>query len=138
MILGTGAADSSVKIWDVKSSKVAAKVEGHVGAVSSMSFSENGYYLATCAEDGVKLWDLRKLKNFKSFEAAGVKCVGFDHSGHYLAVGGADACVHNVKAEWEVVKRWEASKAPVNALEFAADAKALYAGCGDHNLRVIA
>jgi len=36
------------------------------------------------------------------------------------------------------VKRWEASKAPVNALEFAADAKALYAGCGDHNLRVIA
>ena len=43
-----------------------------------------------------------------------------------LAVGGADACVHNVKAEWEVVKRWEASKAPVNALEFAADAKALY------------
>ena len=138
LILGTGAADSSVKIWDVKTSKVAAKVEGHVGAVTSMSFSENGYYLATCAQDGVKLWDLRKLKNFKSVEAAGVKCVRFDLSGHYLAVGGADACVHNVKAEWEVVKRWEASKAPVNALEFAADAKALYAGCGDHNLRVIA
>ena len=138
LILGTGAADSSVKIWDVKTSKVAAKVEGHVGAVSAMSFSENGYYLATCANDGVKLWDLRKLKNFKSVEAAGVRCVRFDHSGHYLAVGGADACVHNVKAEWEVVKRWEASKAPVNALEFAADAKALYAGCSDHNLRVIA
>jgi len=138
LILGTGAADSSVKIWDVKTSKVAAKVEGHVGAVTSMSFSENGYYLATCARDGVKLWDLRKLKNFKSVEAAGVRCVGFDRSGHYLAVGGADACVLNVKAEWEVVKRWEASKAPVNALEFAADAKALYAGCSDHNLRVIA
>ena len=138
LILGTGAADSSVKIWDVKTSKVAAKVEGHVGAVTSMSFSENGYYLATCAQDGVKLWDLRKLKNFKSVEAAGVRCVRFDHSGHYLAVGGADACVHNVKAEWEVVKRWEASKAPVNALEFAPDAKALYAGCSDHNLRVIA
>ena len=93
LILGTGAADSSVKIWDVKTSKVAAKVEGHVGAVTSMSFSENGYYLATCAQDGVKLWDLRKLKNFKSVEAAGVRCVGFDRSGHYLAVGGADACV---------------------------------------------
>ena len=138
LILGTGAADSSVKIWDVKTCKVAAKVEGHVGAVTSMSFSENGYYLATCARDGVKLWDLRKLKNFKSVEAAGARCVGFDRSGHYLAVGGADACVHNVKAEWEVVKRWEASKAPVHALEFAPDAKALYAGCGDHNLRVIA
>ena len=34
-----------------------------------MSFSENGYYLATAADDGVKLWDLRKLKNFKTMDA---------------------------------------------------------------------
>jgi pre-mRNA-processing factor 19 len=33
--------------------------------VTSLSFSENGYHLATAAADGVKLWDLRKLKNFK-------------------------------------------------------------------------
>lgn len=33
-----------------------------------MSFSENGYYLATGADDGeVKIWDLRKLKNLKTF-----------------------------------------------------------------------
>ena len=37
-----------------------------------MSFSENGYYLATAAEDGVKLWDLRKLKNFKSLDAVSI------------------------------------------------------------------
>lgn len=43
-----------------------AKFEGHSGAICGMSFSENGYYLATCAADGVKLWDLRKLKNFKT------------------------------------------------------------------------
>ena len=43
-----------------------AKFEGHRGAICSLSFSENGYYLATCASDGVKLWDLRKLKNFKT------------------------------------------------------------------------
>lgn len=37
------------------------------GAVRAISFSENGYYLATGAEDGeVKLWDLRKLKSFKT------------------------------------------------------------------------
>lgn len=73
-----------------------AKFDGHVGAVTAISFSENGYYLAvgvsklpksvegckihvcsdgihvwtgqTAAHDGVKLWDLRKLKNFRSFE----------------------------------------------------------------------
>lgn len=43
-----------------------AKFEGHTGPVAGMSFSENGYYLATCAADGVKLWDLRKLKNFRT------------------------------------------------------------------------
>uniref|UniRef100_A0A914R5K9 Pre-mRNA-processing factor 19 n=1 Tax=Parascaris equorum TaxID=6256 RepID=A0A914R5K9_PAREQ len=37
------------------------------GAVKAIAFSENGYYLATGAEDGeVKLWDLRKLKSFKT------------------------------------------------------------------------
>ena len=43
-----------------------ANLPGHKGPVHSMSFSENGYYLATAADDGVKLWDLRKLKNFQS------------------------------------------------------------------------
>lgn len=33
--------------------------------ITSLSFSENGYHLATAAADGVKMWDLRKLKNFK-------------------------------------------------------------------------
>ena len=47
----------------------AATLAGHKGAVHSLSFSENGYYLATAAEDGVKLWDLRKLKNFKTLDA---------------------------------------------------------------------
>ncbi len=41
-----------------------AKFEGHTAPIKSLSFSENGYYLATAAADGVKLWDLRKLKNF--------------------------------------------------------------------------
>ena len=35
--------------------------------MTALSFSENGYYLATAADDAcVKLWDLRKLKNFKT------------------------------------------------------------------------
>ena len=46
-----------------------ANFEGHSGPISAMSFSENGYYLATAAEDAcVKLWDLRKLKNFKTIQ----------------------------------------------------------------------
>ena len=58
------------------------------------AFSENGYYLATGAADAtVKLWDLRKLKNFQTLQPAGgaaVHAVRFDYSGGFLAVGSAE------------------------------------------------
>ena len=50
------------------------------------------YYLATAGEDSqVKLWDLRKLKNFKTLTMANkndVKSLTFDMSGTYLAMAG--------------------------------------------------
>ena len=41
-----------------------------------------------------------------SFRRAGTgaSAVAFDHSGLYMAVGGADARVYGVKQDWEVVK----------------------------------
>ncbi len=42
-----------------------ASFDGHSAPVRALAFSENGYHLASCADDCVKLWDLRKLKNFK-------------------------------------------------------------------------
>lgn len=69
-------------------------VSGHSGAITTISFSENGYYLATAADDAcVKLWDLRKLRNFKTLqldEGYQIKDLCFDQSGTYLAVAGSD------------------------------------------------
>lgn len=94
LILGLGGADSSIRIWDVKSLSCVSTFTGHSGGrkINSIAFSENGYYLASTAhgESVVKLWDLRKLVNFHTIElgnAAAVSKVSWDESGMYLGVG---------------------------------------------------
>ncbi|XP_069752351.1 LOW QUALITY PROTEIN: pre-mRNA-processing factor 19 [Narcine bancroftii] len=103
LIFGTGTIDSQIKIWISRWRTNVANFPGHSGPITSIAFSENGYYLATAADDSqVKLWDLRKLKNFKSIQLDDnyeVKCLTFDQSGSYLAIGGTDIRVY-------VCKQW--------------------------------
>lgn len=54
-----------IRIWEVKQQKNVATFGDHAGPVAGLAFSENGYHMASAAVDGVKLWDLRKLKVFK-------------------------------------------------------------------------
>jgi len=98
---------SVVKIWDLKERANVANFPGHSGQIISISFSENGYYLATAADDSVvKLWDLRKLKNFKTIELEQryqVQSLCFDQTGTFLAVAGSDIQIYLCK-QWHLLK----------------------------------
>ncbi|KAJ7548824.1 hypothetical protein O6H91_07G028700 [Diphasiastrum complanatum] len=146
LILGTGTAESLVRIWDVKSQANVAKFEGHSGPVTDISFSENGYFLATAAYDGVKLWDLRKLKNFRSFApydpSTPTNTVEFDYSGSYLAIAGSDIRIYqvaSVKQEWNTIKVLPdlSGTGKVSAIRFGPDASYLAVGTNDRNLRIL-
>ncbi|CBI23714.3 pre-mRNA-processing factor 19 isoform X2 [Vitis vinifera] len=145
LILGTGTSEALVKIWDVKSQANVARFDGHVGAVTAISFSENGYFLATAAHDGVKLWDLRKLRNFRTFTPydsnTATNSVEFDHSGNYLAIAGSDIRVYqvaNVKSEWNCIKTFPdlSGTGKATCVKFGPDAKYLAVGSMDRNLRI--
>ncbi|CAH9137331.1 unnamed protein product [Cuscuta epithymum] len=145
LILGTGTSGSVVKIWDVKSQARVTQFDGHIGSVNAISFSENGYFLATAAQDGVKLWDLRKLKNFRSFtpydDNTPTQSVEFDYSGSYLALGGSDIRVYqvaSVKSEWNCIKTFPdlSGTGKSTCLKFGPDAKYIAVGSMDRNLRI--
>ncbi|KAJ7955473.1 Pre-mRNA-processing factor 19 [Quillaja saponaria] len=145
LILGTGTSEALVKIWDVKSQANVARFDGHVGAVTAISFSENGYFLATAAKDGVKLWDLRKLRNFRTFSPyeadIPTNSVEFDHSGCYLALVGSDIRIYqtaNVKSEWNCVKTFPdlSGTGKATCVKFGPDAKYVAVGSMDRNLRI--
>ena len=151
LILATGGTDAVVNVWESRAQKSVAKFEGHEvdsngTGITSLSFSENGYYMASAASDGVKLWDLRKLKNFTTLEGVGggkgtPTQVAFDDSGLYLGVGqcaGAGVKVYGVKQEWSVLKEFTSGfpKKGVHAVAFTRDATSVVVGAADHNLRL--
>ena len=116
-----------------------ANFEGHSGQISGLAFSENGYYLATSAEDScVKLWDLRKLKNFKTIqldEGYEVRDVAFDQSGTYLAIAGSDVRVFLCK-QWTELKTFNEHTAIATGVRFGKNASFLASTSMDRTMKV--
>lgn len=140
LIFGTGTEDAQVKIWDLKGQSNVANFPGHIGEISAISFSENGYYLATAATDDscVKLWDLRKLKNFKTIQLDDnyeVKDLCFDQSGTYLAVAGTDIRVYLCK-QWQELKVFNDHTAAATGVRFGKNAQYLASTSMDRTLKL--
>ena len=166
LILGTGTSvenkGGDVLIWDVKQQKVAATFQGHSGSITSLCFSENGYYLATASSelgDGVKIWDLRKLKNIHTIDLSPLlsnQKIGkkspkvvtqFDKTGAYLGVGcGQTVQVYGTKQQWQPLLEntsgfgdvhGTAAGKGASCLHFGGDAHTILVGSNaDHNLRI--
>lgn len=70
--LASGRVDGTVVIWDVDTNGVSRKLRGHTRQVQSLSWSQDGRYLLSAAQDWrCVLWDLQdgtKLRTVK-FEA---------------------------------------------------------------------
>jgi len=144
VIIATGGQDDRVRIWDVKSrtKENVATFEGHKGGICEISFSENGYYLSTSDNNGVvKLWDLRKLKNFKDLSVGkkAVRGLQFDLSGHYLACGGGQGIVKIYETKkWEEVVSFNNHTKNVMGLEWSRQADYLASVSKDRNLKIYA
>ncbi|EKX43648.1 hypothetical protein GUITHDRAFT_159783 [Guillardia theta CCMP2712] len=135
LILGTGTIDSMVKVWDIKTiSNVVSFKATSGGAVGSISFSENGYYMATTGADGLKVWDLRKLAKQAMFEG-NWKDARFDYSGTYLVGAGSSVKVWLAKS-WNDVVELNGHGNDVVGAAFGKDASFIASCSSDKTVRM--
>jgi pre-mRNA-processing factor 19 len=141
LLFGTGAKSSIVKVWDINVQKVVATFPGHKDSVCAMSFSENGYYLATSSLDGeVKIWDLRKLKPLKDLDIYNskhaVNALSFDQSGAYLGIGGSNVQVYQVKT-WNKIMQYDGHTQVITGITFGENAKFIASSSLDKTVRIL-
>ena len=111
-LAGTGTSTGAIRIWEVKSGANASTIQTELpGRVTSLHFSENGYYLAAASDEGktVEVWDLRKLTAVGKLTVeeggkTGVSAVKFDASLQFLAVATDSVNVYANKSWNHVAK----------------------------------
>merc|ERR1711904_308468 len=76
-------------------SKIPLEARAHK-CVTAVSFNNNGYILASSTADGVRIWDLNKLKCARYIEEPKNVCISrFDLTGGYLAIGSVTVSLHS-------------------------------------------
>jgi pre-mRNA-processing factor 19 len=108
-----GTKDGVVRVWDVRQANtLAATMESHPGKpLTTLSVSENGYFLATgsSSDSLVNIIDLRKLKIIKGWNLEAensVHEVRFDPSAQFLTVAGNDLRVYANKT-WKELSKFD-------------------------------
>ena len=139
---GAGTKDGIVRVWDARqSSSLAGSLESHSTAVSTLSFSENGYYLATgsSATPSIKIVDLRKLAVISTWELPAentVSEVRFDTSAQFLTVAGTDLRVYANKT-WDELLKFEDNAGTLSGARFGPLGQQIVVAGLDRTLRVL-
>jgi len=129
ILLGTGTVNGKIQIFDLKSANRKPAADFDVeGRVNSMSFSQNGYYMASGIQSSagagvVKLWDLRKQDMMVRSEdvSTPVSQVVFDNSGTYLSIAADNLRIKHVKS-WNELCVVDAHKKAISGVAVAQDA----------------
>ncbi|WWC66302.1 uncharacterized protein I206_100203 [Kwoniella pini CBS 10737] len=139
---GGGTKDGSVRVWDIRqSSSLAATLDSHQSPLTTLSFSENGYYLATAADASqtVNVFDLRKLDIVSSWTLPSentISEVRFDPSAQFLSVGGTDLRIYANKT-WEELLKFDDNAGVLTGARFVKNGSQVVLSGLDRTLRVL-
>jgi len=95
-LLASGSEDGSIILWEVSSHKQIGRLTGHLGTVTSLSFSADGTTLASGGTDRIViLWNVKSRKQIERLTGhrGSVTSVAFSADGTLLATGSVDGTV---------------------------------------------
>ncbi|KAJ5946276.1 hypothetical protein N7454_003115 [Penicillium verhagenii] len=129
-LLAAGGAEGHIKVFDVKSSALAADFTMS-GPVKCLFFSENGTFLAAVAAQSttVSIWDLRSSKETKVLDTGNeVQSIFWDYTGQFLLTGGPSGLT--VQQFTKSSKQWSEplrSAVPAVAVAWGSSAQSIVA-----------
>jgi WD40 repeat protein len=95
--VASGSADTSIKLWDIKTGKEIRPLAGHSGFVFSVAISPDGKTLTSGSWDtSIKLWDIATGKEIRSLigHSSTVNSVAISPDGKTVAGGtGSGSCL---------------------------------------------
>jgi pleiotropic regulator 1 len=136
----TGAADRTIKIWDLAARKLKLTLTGHVAGVRSLVASERHPYLFSAGEDRqVFCWDLESNKAIRHYfgHNAGVYTMALHPELDLLVTGSRD---RSVKV-WDLRSRaavftWHNHTATVHTVAAQATEPQIMSGSADSTIRL--
>ena len=137
----SGAADSTIRIWDCKKRGEVKKLEGHSRAVSTVNFSHNGMYIVSASkyypDNSIRVWKNKiEIANLERISKL-VTNVSISPNGEYIAGGMDDNTIKIFDWKDETVfKKLEGHSDAVKFVAFSPDSKYIASVSKDHTLRL--
>ena len=102
-IVVSGAVDTNVKLWDVRSRLCVNTYKGHSQDISCLDISPDSKMIASGSMDGtVRLWDTvaqRLVKQIKVSSTGYPTCISFNPKDICIAVGLSNKCIKYYELE---------------------------------------
>ncbi len=137
--LASGSHDSTIKIWDVRTSDCRSTLIGHGDSVKAIAFSFDGETLASSSDDRtIKLWDVTTGKYFQTWRGHNdtVNSIAFSPDRPILVSASSDRTIKfwNVYTGQCLITVSE--KAAVTSVVFSPDGKTVVSGSEDGKINL--
>ncbi|MFW9890470.1 MAG: WD40 repeat domain-containing protein [Candidatus Thorarchaeota archaeon] len=136
-IFATGGVDRIVKLWDIRTAELLAKLEGHRYPVLTLAFSPDGRRLVSGSGDTtLRIWDVldRTEIGLLKGHSLAVTCDWFPDETRIIS-GEVDGTIAVWDADsGQLLGRFKDHRTAVQVVKFTRDGRGMASGSSDHNI----